>query len=181
VTIVDRVERLGKLLGKEREQLDRLGKFCGETACTKHASSAAGWPSHMATYPSNRATVAMLLQERKPLKIKTIRPRIRVTGPHGHMPTLRTPDRHAKPDNEQGAHALIVLSALANSSGMSVSVLIALPLVPKLCLGTHHHKTPFCVCSATNRYPSARETEFHTKRSQTEFGNERNRVWEREE
>ena len=72
------------------------------------------------------ATVAMLLQERKPLKIKTIRLRIRVTGPQGHIPTLHTPDRHAKLDNDQGAHALIVLSALANSLGISVSSLSAL-------------------------------------------------------
>src|ERR1700694_3287866 len=34
-------------------------------------------------------------------------------------------DRLTKADNEQGAHAVIVLSALANSLGMSVSALIA--------------------------------------------------------
>ena len=31
---------------------------------------------------------------------------------------------NAKPDNEQGAHALIVLSALGNSFGKSVSVFL---------------------------------------------------------
>src|SRR5207248_4506531 len=32
------VERLGTFLGKEREQLDRLGRFCGKSASTKPAS-----------------------------------------------------------------------------------------------------------------------------------------------
>jgi hypothetical protein len=63
----------------------------------------------------------------------------RATGPHidtcvCHLAGSRHPgrpgylncgDRLGKPDNEQGAHAVIVLSALANSLGKSVSVLIA--------------------------------------------------------
>ena len=61
------------------------------------------------------------------------------------------------------------MSALGYFSGKSVARVIAFPLVPKLRLGTHRHKTPFCVCSETNRYPSERETEFRTKRSQTEI------------
>src|SRR6266404_7077473 len=64
----------------------------------------------------------------------------RATGPHidtcvchlagsrppGRPGSLNCGDRLGKPDNGQGAHAMIVLSALANSLGKSVSSLIVL-------------------------------------------------------
>jgi hypothetical protein len=125
----DRVERLGKFLGKEREHPERLGIFCGESASTKHASrwgefsttgkrgifvsiaGAAGGlgatrvrkardnrksefrlflraRSHMATYPSNRATVALLLRRCKSFGTRYVWPCGRVTGPQGHLSTL---------------------------------------------------------------------------------------------
>ena len=47
--------------------------------------------SHMATYRSNMATVAMLLRRCKPFRKQYLCSLRRVTGPHGHVCTLLRP------------------------------------------------------------------------------------------
>src|SRR6266404_5220086 len=58
-----RSERVGEFLGNEREHLERLGRFCGKSAWTKHASLKHKRAS-VAMRRDNRIVSAILLRKR---------------------------------------------------------------------------------------------------------------------